>query len=170
MKEGHQKNYKNLECTNLTRVLDWQLRLMIWLKKKIEEQLGKATKAKLDPKSRAKARFRKKLCKITKETNLQTRLILNYFHQTPFNHVYMAQSKHIHQKKNFPMWLTVFAIDTPPYGISIYLVDTIYLTLNKNKLKEKTQDHLVCKLKHRKLKQMKYKFHMMSQSFTHQYP
>ena len=40
MKEGHQKNFKNLKCTNLTRVVDSQLRLIIWLKKKIEEQLG----------------------------------------------------------------------------------------------------------------------------------
>ena len=58
-------------------------------KEKIEEQFGKATKAKIDPTSRLK-------------TNLQTTLILNYIHPTPFHHVYMAQSKRTNQKKTFP--------------------------------------------------------------------
>ena len=59
---------------------------------------------------------------------------------------------------------------SPPYGISRYLVDIIQPTLKKNQHIVKTQNHLFRKLKHGKLNQMKYKIHMMSQTFIHQYP
>ena len=68
-------------------------------KEKIEEQLENTTKAKIDPASRLTNKIQKKLCKLRKITNLQTRLILNYIHPTPFHHVYMAQLKCTNQKK-----------------------------------------------------------------------
>ena len=71
-------------------------------KEKIEEELGKATKGKVDPKVDSRTRFRKNFANLENKTNLQTRLILNYIHPTPFHHVSLAQSKHINQKKTFP--------------------------------------------------------------------
>ena len=71
-------------------------------KEKIEEQLAKATKGKVDPKVDSRTRFRKNFANLENKTNLQTRLILNYIHPTPFHHVSLAQSKHINQKKTFP--------------------------------------------------------------------
>ena len=70
-------------------------------KEKIEEQLDKATKAKIDPTSRL-SRFRKNFANLEKKTNLQTRLILNYIHPTPFHQVLMGQSKRKNRKKFFP--------------------------------------------------------------------
>ena len=71
-------------------------------KEKIEEQLGKARKAKIDLTSRLTNKIQKKFENLEKKTNLQTRLTLNYIHQTPFHHVYMAQMKRTNQKKTFP--------------------------------------------------------------------
>ena len=71
-------------------------------KEKIEEQLGKTTKAKIDPISRLTNKIQKNFANLEKKTNLQTRLILNYIHPTSFHHVYMAQSKRINRKKTSP--------------------------------------------------------------------
>ena len=72
-------------------------------KEKIEEQLGKATKAKIDPTSRLTNKIQKKLCKLRKENKFTNKtFILNYIHPTPFHHVYMAQSKRTNRKKTFP--------------------------------------------------------------------
>ena len=72
-------------------------------KEKIEEQLGKATKAKIDPTSRLTNKIQKKLCKLRKENKFTNKtFILNCIHPTPFHHVYMAQSKRTNQKKTFP--------------------------------------------------------------------
>ena len=60
-------------------------------KGKMEEQLSKSAKTKIDPTSRLTNKIQKKLCKLRKVKNLQTRLILNYKHPTPFYYVYMAQ-------------------------------------------------------------------------------
>ena len=71
---------------------------MIQPKKKVEGQLGEATKAKqID----SQTRFRNNFANLGKKTISQTRLILNYIHPTPFHHVYMAQSKCINPKKTF---------------------------------------------------------------------
>ena len=69
-------------------------------KEKIEEQLDKATKPAIDPTSRL-SRFRKNFASLAKKTNLQTRLILNYSHPTPFYQVLMGQSKRKNRKKIF---------------------------------------------------------------------
>ena len=63
---------------------------------KIEEQLGEATKEKID----SRTRFRKTLANLEKKANLETRLILNYIHPTPFHHINMEQSRHINRKKS----------------------------------------------------------------------
>ena len=68
-------------------------------KVKIEKQLGKAAKTKINPKNRSRTRFKETFANIGKEKNLQTRLILNYIHPIP---VYMAQSKHINGTKTLP--------------------------------------------------------------------
>ena len=70
-------------------------------KEKIEEQLDKATKAKIDPTSRL-SRFRKNFANLEKKTNLQATLILNYIHPTPFHQAFMGQSKHKNRSKFFP--------------------------------------------------------------------
>ena len=74
-------------------------------------------------------------------------------------------------EKNVPMRVIASSVGKPPDKISKYVIDNIQPTLNKNQHKvKKMQDHLFCKLKHGKLSQMKYKFHMMLLTFTHQYP
>ena len=88
-------NYKemiNSECKDLIRVVDSQFQLTIRLKK-INEQLGKATKGKIDPTNRLTSKIQRKLLKVKKEKKMQTRLILNYSYSTPFHHVYVAQLK-----------------------------------------------------------------------------
>ena len=62
-------------------------------KEKIEEQLGKATKAKIDPANRL-TQDSEKGCKCRKKI----RLILNYIHLTPFYHVYIVQPKRTNQQ------------------------------------------------------------------------
>ena len=112
-------------------------------KGKIEEQLAKVAKAKIDPTSRLTNKIQKKLANLEKKTNLQTRPIFNYIHPTQFHHVHMAQSKRINRKKNFPMQIIVSTICTTLYGISKYLVDIIQSTLNKNQHKGKNSKSFV---------------------------
>ena len=59
----------NLECTNLIRVADQQLQLMI-MGKKVEEQLDKAKKANIDPTNRLTNKIQKKLCKLRKKKQI----------------------------------------------------------------------------------------------------
>ena len=74
----------------MAKVVDSQLRLMIWLKKKIEEQLGKATKAKPDPTSRIESKIQKKLCKFTKENK--------FTNKTYFDYIWLNQSTYTRKK------------------------------------------------------------------------
>ena len=57
----------------MIRDVDSQLSLMIRPRKKIEKQLGKATKAKIDPTSRLTNKIQKNFVNLEKKTNLQTR-------------------------------------------------------------------------------------------------
>ena len=66
------------------------------------EQLRKATKAKETQQVDSRTRFRQKFSNLEKKTNLQTKLILNYIHPTPFHLAYIAQSKRINQRVTFP--------------------------------------------------------------------
>ena len=99
---------------------------------KIEEQLGKATKAKIDPTSRLTNKIQKKLFQLRKENKFTNK---TYFELYPFSPIpprlYGTIKAH-KPKKNFPMQVIVSTIGTPPYGISKYLVDIIQPTLNKN--------------------------------------
>ena len=71
-------------------------------KEKIEEQLGKATKAKIDPTSRLTNKIQKKLCKRRKENKFTNKAYFELYPSDPFHHVYMAQSDRTNQKKTFP--------------------------------------------------------------------
>ena len=71
-------------------------------KEKIEEQLGKATKAKIDPISRLTNKIQRKLCKLRKENKFTNKTYFELYPSDPFHHVYMAQSKRINWKKTSP--------------------------------------------------------------------
>ena len=71
-------------------------------KEKKKNNQAKQQKQKETRQVDSRTRFRKNFANLEKKTNLQTRLILNYIHPTPFHHVYMTQSKRTNQKKNFP--------------------------------------------------------------------
>ena len=106
-------------------------------KEKIEEQLGKTTKAKIDPTSRLTNKIQKKLCKLREENKFTDK---TYFELYPSDLIppslYDTIKAH-KPEKNFPMRVIVSTIGTPPYEISKYLVDIIQLTLNKNHHKVK---------------------------------
>ena len=53
-------------------------------KEKIEEQLGKATKAKIDPTSRLRNNIQKKLCQLKKENKFTNK---TYFELYPSDHI-----------------------------------------------------------------------------------
>ena len=112
-------------------------------KEKTEEQLGKATKAKIDPTSRLTNKIQKKLCKLRKENKFTNK---TYFELCPSKpippHVYGTINAH-EPEKIFPMRVIVFTIGTAPYGISKYIVDIIQLTLNKNQHKVKNSRSFV---------------------------
>ena len=112
-------------------------------KEKIEEQLGKATKAKIDPTSRLTNKIQKKRCKLRKENKFTSK---TYFELHPSDFIpprlYGTIKAH-KPEKNFPMRVIVSTIGTPPYGISKYLVDIIQPTLNKNHHKVKNSTSFV---------------------------
>ena len=71
-------------------------------KEKMEEQLGKATKGKIDPTSRLTNKIQKKLCKFRKENKFTNK---TYFELSPSDLIpprLYGQTKHIKQKKTFP--------------------------------------------------------------------
>ena len=68
------------------------------VKEKIEEQLGKATKAEVDPTNRLTNKIQKKLCKLRKKNKFAIKTFLNYTHTTLSHHVYIAQLKRINRK------------------------------------------------------------------------
>ena len=112
------------------------------VKENIEEQLGKATKAEIDPTSRLTSKIQKKLCKIRKENKLTNK---TYFELYPIEPIppRLYGTKHINQEKNFPKRVILSTIGTPPYGISKYLVDILQPTLNKNQHKLKNSKSFV---------------------------
>ena len=69
MKEGHQKNYKNLERMNLMKVCGFEVESNDTAKEKIEEQLDKGTKAKQTQQKDSRTRFRKNFANLEKKTN-----------------------------------------------------------------------------------------------------
>ena len=117
--------------------MDSQLWLMIRPKKKIEEQLGKATKAKIDPTSRLTNKIQKKLCNLRKENKFTNKTYFELYPSNPIPPCLYGTIKAHKQEKNFPMRVIVSTIGTPPYGISKHLVDIIQPTLNKNQDKVK---------------------------------
>ena len=112
-------------------------------KEKIEEQLGKATKAKIDPTSRLTNKIQKKLCNLRKENKFTNK---TYFELYPSDsippHLYGAIKVH-KPEKDFSMRVIVSTIGTPPYGILKYLVDIIQPKLNKNQHKLKNSKSFV---------------------------
>ena len=112
-------------------------------KEKIEEQLGKATKAKIDPTSRLTNKIQKKLCKLRKESKFTNKTYFELYPSDPIPPRLYGTIKAHKPEKNFPMRLIVSTKDTPPYGISKYLVDVIQPTLNKNHHKVKNSRSFV---------------------------
>ena len=101
-------------------------------KEKIEEQLGKATKAKIDPTSRLTNKIQKNICKLKKENKFTNKTYFELYPSDPIPPRLYGTIKVHKLNKNFPMQVIVSIIGTPPYGISKYLVDIIKPTLNKN--------------------------------------
>ena len=101
-------------------------------KEKIEEQLGKATKAKIDPTSRLTNKIQKNICKLKKENKFTNKTYFELYPSDPIPPRLYGTIKVHKLNKNFPMQVIVSIIGTLPYGISKYLVDIIKPTLNKN--------------------------------------
>ena len=88
------------------------------------EELGKATKAKIDPTSRLTNKIQKKLCNLRKENKFTNKTYFELYPSDPIPpRSYGTIKAHKPEEKNFPMRVIVSAIGTPPYGISKYLVD-----------------------------------------------
>ena len=112
-------------------------------KEKIEEQLGKATKAKIDSTSRLTNKIQKKLCKLRKENKFTNKTYFKLYPSDPIPPRLYGTIEAHKPEKNFPMRVIVSTIGTPPYGISKYLVDIIQPTLNKNHHKVKNSRSFV---------------------------
>ena len=113
------------------------------VKEKIEEQLGKATKAKIDPTSRLTNKIQKKLCKLRKENKFTNKIYFELYPSDPIPpRLYGTIIAH-KPEKNFPMRVIVSTIGALPYGISKYLVDIIQPTLNKSQHKVKNSKSFV---------------------------
>ena len=85
-------------------------------KEKIGEQLGKATKAKIDPTIRLTKKIQKKLYKLRKENKLANK---TYFEVHPSDHIplRLCDTIRAHKlEKNFPMQVNVSTIDMPRYN------------------------------------------------------
>ena len=96
MKEEHEKNNKKmikLECTNLTNDT---------AKENIEEQIGKATKAKIDPTSRITNKIQKKLCKLRKENKFTNNTYFELYPSDPIPPRLYGTIKTHKQEKTFP--------------------------------------------------------------------
>ena len=116
---------------------------MIQLKKKIEEQLGRATKAKIDPTSRFANKIQKKLCKLRKENKFTNKTYFELYPSDPIPPRLYGTIKVHKPEKNFPMRVIVSTIGTLSYGISKYLVDITQPTLSKNHHKVKISKSFV---------------------------
>ena len=116
---------------------------MIRPKKKIEEQLGKATKAKIDPTSRLTNKIQKKLCKLRKENKHTNKTYFELYPSDPTPPRLYSTIKAHKPEKNFSRRVIVSTIGAPPYEILKYLVDTIQPTLNKNQHKVRNSESFV---------------------------
>ena len=71
-------------------------------KQKIEEQLGKATKAKIKPTSRLTNKIQKKLCKLEKENKFTNKTYFELYPSDPIPPRLYSTTNAQNQKKNFP--------------------------------------------------------------------
>ena len=113
------------------------------VKEKIEEQLGKETKARIDPTSRLTNKIQKRLCKLRKENKFTNKTYFELYPSDPIPPHLYGTIKACKPEKNFPMQVIVSTIATPPYGISKYFVDIIQPTLNKDQRKVKNSKSFV---------------------------
>ena len=95
------------------------------VKEKIEEQLGKATKAKIDPTSRHTNKIQKKLCKLSKENKFTNKIYFELYPSDSIRPRLYGTIKVHKPEENFPMRVIVSTIDI------------IQPTLNKNQHKVK---------------------------------
>ena len=95
------------------------------VKEKIEEQLDKATKAKIDPTSRHTNKIQKKLCKLSKENKFTNKIYFELYPSDSIRPRLYATIKVHKPEENFPMRVIVSTIDI------------IQPTLNKNQHKVK---------------------------------
>ena len=71
-------------------------------KEKVEEQLGKATKAKIDPTSRLTNKIQKKLCNLRKENKFTNKTYFELYPSDPIPPRLYGTIKVINQEKTFP--------------------------------------------------------------------
>ena len=112
-------------------------------KEKIEEEIGKETKAKIDPTSRLTKKIQKKLCNLRKENKFTNKTYFELYPSYPIPPRSYGTIKAHKPEKNFPMRVIVSTIGTLSYGISKYLVGIIQPTLNKNQYKVKNSKSFV---------------------------
>ena len=110
---------------------------------KIEEQLGKATKAKIKPTSRLTNKIQKKLCKLEKENKFTNKTYFELYPSDPIPPRLYGTTNAQKPEKKIPMWIIASTIGTVPYGISKYIVDINQVNLNKNQHKVKNSKSFV---------------------------
>ena len=136
---------------------------------KIKEQLGKSTKAKIDPTSRLMSKIHKKLWKHRKKKFTNK----TYFELCPSDTIparlYGTIKAHKPEKKLFYASHCLSNRYATLWNIKISCRYHSAHTQQKPTPSTISRSFLF-KRKRRKLNQMKCKFHMMSQSFTYQYP
>ena len=105
--------------------------------KKIEEQLGKAKVIDEDPTQKYTSKIQKHLCKLRKEKKFTDKEYFEIYPSDPIPPRLYGTVKAHKPEKNYPMRTVVSTIETPPYGISKYLVKIIQPTLNNRQHKIK---------------------------------
>ena len=121
-------------------------------KEKIEEQLSKATKGKINPTSILTNKIQKNLCNLRKENKFTSEAYFELYLSDSIPPCLYGTIKVHKPEKNFPMRVIVSPIGTPPYGVSKYLVDIIQPTLNKNQHKVKNSKSFVSQTQTLKIK------------------
>ena len=111
--------------------------------KKIEEQLGKAKVIDENPTKKYTRKIQKHLSKLRKEKNITDKEYFEIYPSNPIPPRLYGTVKARKPEKNYPMRTVASTIETPPYGISKYLLKIIQPTLNKSQHKIKNSAEFV---------------------------
>ena len=138
LKKGERRALKELQKNDKIKVHEFEkcCRFAFVIndttKAKIEEQLGEATKEKIDPTSRFTNKIQENPCKLRKESKFRNKTYFKLYSSDPIPPPLYGTIKAYKPEKILAIRVIVSIIGRPPYGISKYFVDIIQPTLNKN--------------------------------------